>query len=90
MPKYLIERKIPNVGKLSPAELQGVAQKSCGILLAMGPRIQWVQSYVTGDKLYCVYISPDEAAIREHARRGGFPVDRVSQVTSIIDPATAG
>ncbi len=89
MPKYLIERDIPNVGKLSNAELHGIAQKSCGILLAMGPRIQWVQSYVTGDKLYCVYHAPDEAAIREHAKRGGFPANRVSQISTIIDPATA-
>ncbi len=90
MPKYLIERDIPNAGDLTSAELSGIAQKSCGILQAMGPRIQWVQSYVTGDKLYCVYIAPGEADIREHARRGGFPVGRVSRVTAVIDPATAG
>lgn len=90
MPKYLIERDIPNAGNLSTEELSGIAQKSCGILQAMGPRIQWVQSYVTGDKLYCVYIAPGEADIREHARRGEFPVGRISRVTAVIDPATAG
>ncbi len=89
MPKYVIEREIPNAGKMSTAELSAVAQKSCGILQAMGPRIQWLQSYVTDDKLYCVYISPSEAEIREHARRGGFPVTRVSKVSTVIDPASA-
>jgi hypothetical protein len=89
MPKYVIEREIPGAGKLSGAELQGIAQKSCGILRSMGPQIQWVQSYVTGDTIYCVYIAPNEAAVRDHAARGGFPANRISRVTTIIDPATA-
>ncbi len=89
MPKYLIEREIPGASQLSPAELHGIAEASCGVLREMGPQIQWVQSYVAGDKLYCVYIAPDEASIREHATRGGFPANRISQVTSIIDPTTA-
>lgn len=89
MPKFLIEREIPGAGKLSAAELQGISQKSCGVLRAMGPQIQWIQSYVTGDKIYCVYIAPDEAAIREHATRGGFPANRVSRITTTIDPTTA-
>ncbi len=89
MPKYLIEREIPGAGNLSPQELQGVSQKSCGVLQAMGPQIQWVQSYVTGDKIYCVYIAPNEEMVREHARQGGFPANRVSQINAIIDPATA-
>lgn len=89
MPKFLIEREIPGVGTWTPAQLTAVAQKSCGVLRAMGPRIQWVHSYVTGDKIYCVYIAPDEAAIREHASAGGFPANVVSQIESVIDPATA-
>ena len=89
MPKFVIERDIPGAGKLTPDQLQGVADKSCGVLKAMGPQIQWVQSYVTGDKIYCVYIAPDENTVREHAKRGGFPANRVSQVTTIIDPTTA-
>ncbi len=89
MPKFIIEREIPGAGKLSPAELQGISQKSCGVLREMGPEIQWVQSYVTGDKIYCVYIAPDEAAVREHASKGGFPADSVAQVLSVIDPTTA-
>ncbi len=89
MPKYLIERDIPGAGKLSPAELQAVAQKSCGVLDALGPQIQWQQSYVTGDKVYCVYIAPNEDMVREHARQGGFPANRVSRITTIIDPTTA-
>lgn len=89
MPKYIIEREIPGAGQLSPAELQSISQKSCSVLRALGPEIQWVQSYVTGDKVYCVYIAPSEAAIREHAKRGGFPANRISAVSSIIDPATA-
>jgi hypothetical protein len=89
MPKFLIERDIPGAGKLSPAELQAIAQKSCGVLRELGPQVQWVQSYVTGDKVYCVYIAPDEAAVREHATRGGFPANRVSRVTAVIDPTTA-
>ena len=89
MPKYVIEREIPNAGKLSTAELKAISQKSCSVLNAMGPQIQWLQSYVTGDKVYCVYIAPDEAAVREHASRGGFPANRVSEVKTIIDPTTA-
>jgi len=89
MPKYVIEREIPGAGKLSPQELKGVSQKSCGVLSKMGPQIQWVQSYVTGDKIYCVYIAPDEKMVREHARQGGFPANRVSEVAAIIDPTTA-
>ncbi len=89
MPKYVIEREIPGVGQLPAADLQAISQKSCNVLRAMGPEIQWVQSYVTGDKLYCIYIAPSEAAVREHAERGGFPANRVSAVTSVIDPTTA-
>ena len=89
MPKYVIEREIPGAGRLSSEELQTISQKSCGVLTELGPQIQWVQSYVTGDKVYCVYIAPNESLVREHARRGGFPADRVSEVTSIIDPTTA-
>jgi hypothetical protein len=88
MPKFVIERDIPGVGKLSPAELQGISQKSCSVLKNMGPQIQWVQSYVTDDKIYCVYIAPSEEAVYEHARQGGFPANRVSQVRSVIDPTT--
>ena len=89
MPKYVIEREIPGAGKLSAADLKAISQKSCGVLSAMGPQIQWVQSYVTGDKIYCVYNAPNEAMVREHAAQGGFPANRVSQVTTIIDPTTA-
>jgi hypothetical protein len=89
MPKYVIEREIPGAGKLSPAELQGISQKSCSVLQKMGPQIQWLQSYVTDDKIYCVYIAPNEAAIREHASQGGFPANRISQVRSIIDPTSS-
>ena len=89
MPKFVIEREIPNAGNLSPAELKAISQKSCGVLREMGPAIQWVQSYVTGDKVYCVYIAPNEAMIREHARQGGFPADRVSEVRAMIDPTTS-
>ncbi|HVF28934.1 MAG TPA: DUF4242 domain-containing protein [Pyrinomonadaceae bacterium] len=89
MPKFLIEREIPGAGDLSSQELQAISQKSCGVLHNMGPQIQWVQSYVTGDKIYCVYIAPDEQAVREHARQGGFPANRVSEIKSIIDPTTA-
>jgi hypothetical protein len=89
MPKYVIEREIPGAGKLTPAELTTISQKSCGVLKGMGPQIQWVQSYVTGDKVYCVYIAPSEEAVREHARQGGFPANRVSEVTAVIDPTTA-
>lgn len=89
MPKYIIEREIPQAGNLSAAELQAIAQKSCGVLQEMGPRIQWVQSYVTADKIYCVYIAPDEEAVKNHARQGGFPANSVVAVKTIIDPTTA-
>ncbi|MGH9971466.1 MAG: DUF4242 domain-containing protein [Pyrinomonadaceae bacterium] len=89
MPKFLIEREIPGASKLSGPELQAIAQTSCGVLQKMGPQIQWVQSYVTGDKVYCVYIAPNEDMIREHANQGGFPANRISEITSIIDPTTA-
>lgn len=89
MPKYLIEREIPNAGALSPADLKSIAQKSCGVLMDLGPSIQWVQSYVTEDKITCVYIAPNADIVREHARRGGFPADKVLEVAAIIDPATA-
>lgn len=89
MPKYVIERDIPNVGKLSPAELRAASQKSCNVLRDLGPAIQWVQSYVTADKLFCIYIAPGEREIRDHAERSGFPASRVHRVTTIIDPTTA-
>jgi len=89
MPKFLIERDIPGAGKLSAAELKAISQKSCGVLQGLGPQIQWLQSYVTGDKVYCVYIAPNEAMVREHAKQGGFPANRISEITSIIDPTTA-
>lgn len=89
MPKFLIEREIPGAGDLSPQELQAISQKSCGVLRSMGPQIQWVESYVTGDKIYCVYIAPDEASVREHAAQGGFPANRVSEIKRMIDPTTA-
>ncbi|WP_024299770.1 DUF4242 domain-containing protein [Methylomicrobium lacus] len=89
MPKYIIERDIPNAGALTVEQLQGISQKSCSVLQAMGPKIQWLQSYVTGDKVYCVYIAPDEASIKEHAEKGGFPANRISEVKTIIDPTTA-
>ncbi|MEY2413077.1 MAG: hypothetical protein QOD84_1683 [Acidobacteriaceae bacterium] len=89
MPKYVIERDIPGAGKLSPQEIQAISQKSCGVLRNMGPQIQWVQSYVTPDKIYCVYIAPNEEMVREHAKQGGFPANRVSEVKMMIDPTTA-
>ena len=89
MPKYVIEREIPGAGKLSPEQLKGISQKSCGVLSGMGPQIQWVESFVTGDKVYCIYIAPNEDLVREHARQGGFPANRVSAITSTIDPTTA-
>ena len=89
MPKYVIEREIPGAGKLSAQELQAISQKSCGVLNQMGPQIQWVQSYVTDDKIYCVYIAPNEEMVREHARQGGFPANRISVIKSVIDPTTA-
>ncbi len=89
MPKFVIERDLPGAGRLSPQELNGVAQKSCSVLAKMGPQIQWLQSYVTDDKIYCVYIAPDEETVRTHAREGGFPANRVSRIRQIIDPTTA-
>jgi hypothetical protein len=89
MPKFVIEREIPDAGKLSPEQLQGISQKSCGVLREMGPHIQWVQSYVTDDKIYCVYIAPDEETVRKHATQGGFPANRISQIRTMIDPTTA-
>jgi Protein of unknown function (DUF4242) len=89
MPKYVIEREIPGAGKLTPDELQAISQTSCGVLSQMGPQIQWLQSYVTDDKVYCVYIAPDEASIREHASQGGFPANKIAEVKTIIDPTTA-
>ena len=89
MPKYVIEREIPGAGNLSTEGLQAISQTSCNVLTELGPSIQWVQSYVTGDKIYCVYIAPNEELIREHATRGGFPANRISEVKTIIDPTTA-
>jgi hypothetical protein len=89
MPKYVIERELPGAGKLSAQELQGISQKSCGGLQEMGPQIQWVQSYVTDDKIYCVYIAANEEMVREHAQKGGFPANRISDVKTVIDPTTA-
>jgi hypothetical protein len=89
MPKYIIEREIPGAGSLAYRELQGISHKSCNILSDMGPKIQWVESYVTDDKVYCVYIAPDEATIRAHAEQGGFPANRISQIRTMIDPTTA-
>jgi hypothetical protein len=89
MPKYLIERNIPNAGKLSPEELQGISQKSCSVLENLGPQIQWIQSYVTDDKITCVYIAPNADIVRQHAQQGGFPADSVKEIRAIIDPTTA-
>jgi len=89
MPKYVIEREIPGAGKLTGEQLKGISQTSCGVLSKMGSQIQWLQSYVTGDKIYCVYIAPNEDMVREHARQGGFPANSVSEVVAIIDPTTA-
>lgn len=89
MPKYVIERNIPGAGKLTPEQLKGISQTSCGVLKNLGPSIQWVQSYVTGDKIYCVYIAPNPEIIREHAKQGGFPADSVAEVKYVIDPTTA-
>ncbi len=89
MPKYVIEREIPGAGSLSPETLQAISQKSCGVLKNLGPEIQWVHSYVTANKIYCVYIAPNEAMVREHASQGGFPANSVAEVKSIIDPTTA-
>lgn len=89
MPKFVIERDIPGAGKLSPEELHAISQKSCGVLQGMGTWIQWVHSYVTEDKIYCIYVAPNEEMVREHARQGGFPASKVSRVLSVIDPTTA-
>ena len=88
MPKFVIEREIPGAGKLTPEQLQAVSQKSCGVLKSMGPQIQWLQSYVTDDKIYCIYIAPDEETVRQHAQQGGFPANSIARVRSIIDPTT--
>jgi hypothetical protein len=89
MPKFVIEREIPGAGKLPPQELKAISQKSCAVLHAMGPQIQWLQSFVTDHKIYCVYLAPDEQSVREHARRGGFPANTVARVHTVIDPLTA-
>ena len=89
MPKFVIEREIPGAGKLSSAEMKSISQKSCGVLSSMGPQIQWVQSYVTENKIYCVYIAPSEDAVREHAQKGGFPANTISEIKMVIDPTTA-
>ena len=89
MPKFVIEREIPGAGKLTPEQLKGISQTSCGVLSNMGPQIQWVHSYVTGDKIYCIYNAPNEEMVREHAKQGGFPANSVAKVSSIIDPTTA-
>ena len=89
MPRYVIERNLPGAGRLTPEEVQAVAQKSCTVLRELGTAIQWVESYVTDDRIYCVYLAPDENLIREHARRGGFPADRISRVSGKISPLTA-
>ena len=89
MPKYVIEREVPGAGKLSPKELQAISQTSCGVLQKMGPQIQWVHSYVTDNKIYCVYVAPNEGMIRKHAQQGGFPANVVSRVATMIDPTTA-
>lgn len=89
MPKYVIEREIPGAGNLTAEQLKGISQTSCGVLSKMGPQIQWVHSYVTDDKIYCIYNAPNEEMVREHAQQGGFPVNSVSEVSTIIDPITA-
>jgi hypothetical protein len=89
MPKFVIERNLPGAGKLSAEEMTAISQKSCSVLKEMGPQIQWVQSYVTEDKIYCIYIAQDEQSIREHAQKGGFPANRISVVSRVIDPTTA-
>ena len=89
MPKFVIERDIPGAGQFTPADLKAISQKSCGVLSSMGPQIQWIQSYVTGDRIYCVYQAPNEEMVRQHAELGGFPANRVDRVMTVIDPATA-
>ena len=89
MPKFVIEREIPGAGQLSPDQLKAISQKSCGVLRELGPSIQWLQSFVTDDKIYCIYIAPDEATVRQHANMGGFPANSVAQVRTVIDPTTS-
>jgi hypothetical protein len=89
MPKFVSEREIPGLGKLSPAELKTLSKKSCGVLSSLGPSVHWIHSYVTGDKLYCIYHAVDESLVRRHAELGGFPANKISVVTTVIDPATA-
>lgn len=89
MPKFVIEREIPEAGSLSSDQLQAISQKSCGVLREMGAQIQWVQSYVSDNKIYCIYVAPDEDAVRKHAQQGGFPANRISRIRSVIDPTTA-
>jgi hypothetical protein len=89
MPRFVIERDIPKAGSLSPQQLQEISQKSCGVLRGMGTQTQWVKSYVTDDKIYCIYVAPNEDAVREHAHQGGFPANRISRIRSVIDPTTA-
>ena len=89
MPKYVIERELPGAGNLSNEQIQGISQKSCDVLSGLGPKIQWVESYVTDDKIYCVYIAPDEESVRSHAEMGGFPANSIAQVRNVIDPTTA-
>jgi hypothetical protein len=89
MPKFVIEREIPGAGKLSPAELKAISKKSCGVLSSLGPSVHWIESYVTAEKIYCVYHAADEALIRRHAELGGFPANKISQVTTMIDPSTS-
>jgi hypothetical protein len=89
MPKFVIEREIPGAGELSPDQLQTISQKSCGVLRSMGPQIQWLESFVTDDKVYCIYLAPDAESVRQHAEQGGFPANRISEVRTIIDPTTA-
>ena len=89
MPKYVIEREIPGAGKLTPDQLQAISQKSCSVISHLGPQIQWIESYVTDDKIYCIYRAPSEELIRQHAKEGGFPANRISQIKTVIDPSTA-
>jgi hypothetical protein len=89
MPRFVIEREIPGAGNLKPQELQAISQKSCSVLRNLGPEIQWLHSYVTADKIYCVYIAPNEAMVREHAHQGGFPANSISEIRTVIDPTTA-
>lgn len=89
MPKYVIERELPGAGNLSASELQGISETSCNVLNGMGPQIQWVQSFVTGDKIYCIYIAPNQEMVREHAQQGGFPANNIQEVRAVIDPTTA-